>query len=366
LTTLNSERYDYIKKQVSSIKNIDFEFIITDKVDLIELSTKNFIKLFPQKYKYQYNRLPKIYDFTKNRYLIGTLGCLYSHYLAYKKIYDNGLDKAIILEDNVTLSSQFEDKIKYMIDNIDDNWDIIHLFSCKPEEEAKLRVEYKNNIYYGDHEYYTAKGQIVSNKFVNVMINLIPFFEVADGITMIPSLKYYGTNLKSYVCYPYIIDINRYFKTSTRTSTDLSYCYSIDFQKISNNKYIYLAKCNNIYSYNNLSVYFQINCGFCKKKSHNTYDLLYKIISKEYLKNILKEYTVPTPQDIIKNTENVLLINSCELNINSDYTYDIGNDEFIIFYLSEFVFTTIKLDAINNEYNTTLHYLENYSDSIDI
>lgn len=358
ITTINSERYTYMKDIIKPFeKIIDFEFIINSELNMIQFITSHLIRFFP------YNDFSKkLYDFNNNCYFEGTVMCLYGHYLAYKKICEYNLDKAIILEDNIEFSSDFEEKIKYTLESINEEWDIIHLFSSKKYEEHLERIEYKNNIYYGNKEWYTTKGQLVSLRYAQTMVSLIPFFNVSDGLTMIPSLKHYGTKLKSFTCYPYLLSINTKF-ISIRRKKDKKNLNLIEFEKVSRNKHIYILSYNNENSYNNLSVYIHIMCGQCKKID-DKYILIHNIFEKKYLDNLKIIYTIPNPNDIIKNPNSILIINNCENRINSDYIFNIKDNEYFIFYLTENIFITYKPNIISYTYNTVIKNLENNSYSI--
>ena len=359
ITTENSERYHYMKELIKPFeKNIDFEFIINENFNLIKLATNHIIKFFPYN-----NYSNKLYDFTDNCYHEGTTMCMYGHYLAYKKICEYNLDKAIILEDNIKFCSDFEEKIKYTIENITEDWDIIHLFSSKPEKEHLDRIEYKKNIYHGNNEWYTTKGQIVSCRFANAMVNLIPFFDVADGITMLPSLDYYGTNLKSFTCYPYLLDINRNFRSARVNKDKVKKNNLIEFEKISYKKHIYMLIYNKLNNYNKLSVYLHIMCGVFLK-INDKYILKYNIFEKKNIDNLNIKYEIPSPNDIIKKTDTIISINNNENRTNGDYIFNIENDKYIIFYLFENIFVTYKPNLINDIYNPIIKNLENSSFSI--
>lgn len=359
ITQKDCERYYYMKNAIKPFENIiDFEFVFNEDINLVQLITSYFIKFFP------YNNFSnKLYNFTDNCYYKGTLECMYGHYLVYKKMLEDNLDKAIVLEDNVSFCFDFDIKIKDTLENIKEDWDIIHLFSTKPYEEHLERIKYTENIYYGDREWYTAKGQIISSRFANTFVNLIPFFEVADGITMIPSLHYYNTNLKSFTCYPYLVNINRTFKSTRLTKDNTLKENLVEFIKIPNNKHIYMLYYDNVYSYNNLSVYLHIMCGIFLKID-DKYILTHNIYEKKNLDNLNINYKIPTPNNIINKPNTIILINGCENRTNSDFIFDIKNDKYIIFYLFETIFPTYRHNVINNNFNTIIKNLENTSFSI--
>jgi GR25 family glycosyltransferase involved in LPS biosynthesis len=344
ITLENSERYDYICQQILN-KNLKFHFMLEphgSNLNLLKLASEYKIKFFPFNYHVNFN---KLYDFNKNKYIAGTLGCVNSHYNTYKKIIDMDLDYALILEDNIIIPDDIDIQINNILNNINTEWDIIHLFSSKPIEEINKRVLYKNNIYHGKDEWYTSKAQLVSKKYVNLMYKLIPYYHVADGITMIPSLSYYNTKLKSFAIYPNLIEINKKF-SSIRVKIDQNKdWYNLEFKKTSLNN-IYLLYFNNISSYNNLSVYIHINCVIAKK-DQNKYIAEYKLVN--YNSDI-------TPNDIIKNLDEKLYYNNTIYRINSNYIINNkSNDDnsYYIYYLTEHIMPTIE-NNINDQFNVCL------------
>ena len=359
ITQKDSGRHIYMKNIIKPFENvIDFEFIFNEDINQIQLITNYLIKFFP------YNNFSnKLYNFTNNCYNKGTLQCMYGHYLVYKKILEENLDKAIVLEDNISFSSDFDIKLKYILENIKENWDIIHLFSSKPYENHLERIKYTENIYYGNKEWYTAKGQIISSRFANTFVNLIPFFDVADGITMIPSLHYFNTNLKSFTCYPYLVNINFTFKSERVNKDNALKENLVEFIKIPNNKHIYMLRYDNEYSYNNLSVYLHIMCGIFLKVGEN-YILTHNIYEKKNLDKLNINYEIPAPNNIIDKPDTIILISGCENRTNSDFIFGIENDEYVIFYLFETIFPTYRNNVINNKFNTIIKNLENTSFSI--
>ena len=56
----------------------------------------------------------------------GEIGCAISHHLCYQKIVDEGVDIAVIFEDDVLLSSDFNEALKYIVES-EKKWDLVQL-----------------------------------------------------------------------------------------------------------------------------------------------------------------------------------------------------------------------------------------------
>ncbi len=57
----------------------------------------------------------------------GAVGCYLSHYGIWKKMLDEEIEVALILEDDIVLLPDFNKKIKYYLKNAPKDWDIIPL-----------------------------------------------------------------------------------------------------------------------------------------------------------------------------------------------------------------------------------------------
>lgn len=61
--------------------------------------------------------------------LPGEVGCYASHLLAYERIVESGLDWALVLEDDVRLSSDFVRTVRDTVFRLPEGWDIVRLSS---------------------------------------------------------------------------------------------------------------------------------------------------------------------------------------------------------------------------------------------
>lgn len=208
LTNIGSNRINYVAEQLlQSIDANDIMFVITPAgkdLNIINLATKGLVDLFPQ-----FKLTEKLYDPLKQQYRKGTLGCMLNHYLGCLEILKNGLEFAVLLEDNAKLNTDFSSLISNILSELKDSpWDIVHLWSNLDHE----RLKFSNSLSFGLNEWGTAKALLVSKRYASETVSRIPFYEVADGISMIPSLLWSKSNCKSFVATPYIAEKSDVFE----------------------------------------------------------------------------------------------------------------------------------------------------------
>ena len=71
----------------------------------------------------------------KGRSCVGEYGCLASHFKIWEDIVAKGHDKAVILEDDVDLVSEFKSKIESL--KLPEKWDVIYLYKVSPIFEGE-------------------------------------------------------------------------------------------------------------------------------------------------------------------------------------------------------------------------------------
>jgi hypothetical protein len=69
----------------------------------------------------------KNFQFDKVSYIKGQLGCRQSHINCIKDAKKNNYDKILILEDDIYIDENINGKLKHVINEIKDNWDILYL-----------------------------------------------------------------------------------------------------------------------------------------------------------------------------------------------------------------------------------------------
>ena len=106
----------------------------------------------------------------------GEIGCLLSHLKSYENALELKLKEVLILEDDAELCENFYEKLKLVLTNAPNKWDILLLSSTNVWRKYKNKVSKttKVNEYFslieGDH--YGNQGYIINN---NAMQTLLDF-----------------------------------------------------------------------------------------------------------------------------------------------------------------------------------------------
>jgi GR25 family glycosyltransferase involved in LPS biosynthesis len=86
----------------------------------------------------------------------GAVGCYLSHYLLWKMTYERDLSYTLIFEDDVTFSSDFEERFRKIVKNIPEDTDVIFLDSswCEISEPTKYEnLDRVKGQFFGTHAY---------------------------------------------------------------------------------------------------------------------------------------------------------------------------------------------------------------------
>ncbi|MCK7459107.1 glycosyltransferase family 25 protein [Idiomarina aminovorans] len=168
------ERLNNAAGQLDSA-GVDFERIsaVDGKTLENELINKVFDDKMAQK-RYHY-------DLT-----LGEMGCYLSHVKCWEKIIEDGLDFAVILEDDLLLEPNFKDVIE-SVPNIETEWHYLKLscpFKHRPYTEAKLvKTPKGDNVSLVDYKKPPTGtvAQIVSREGAKRLLkNRPPFFRPVD------------------------------------------------------------------------------------------------------------------------------------------------------------------------------------------
>ncbi|MFD2250190.1 GR25 family glycosyltransferase involved in LPS biosynthesis [Pseudochelatococcus lubricantis] len=366
ITIRGSDRESWISNHLSRFSDVlKVNFISQDAgIDLnpIELAVNGYIKLFPSHWVSE-----KLYDYSALQYKMGTLGCMMGHYLANSRAAESGHAFSLVLEDNIELVSNFSQEISRVLDSIKGNeFDIIHLYSARSDE----REIFKENIRYGVDEWSTAKAQIVSRRFSNFVASNIPFHQVADGVTMLPSVKWVPIGMKSFIVQPFLVKINENFKSTRKKQDKQERKYSIVYKRVpkSISSFVAGAKHSNgdeIFSYNGNMYTISFEVG--NAKYVNGEYIFSKILGKRGIQdeNIRKKLMAMTPEEFISAGETFYIRfyngdkidNSVSIITKKDLIFPIGNDEYLFFFIRENVLPEMVGDYIHRYLTPAYTYL---------
>lgn len=128
----NSDRWNTFSNKNKSKSNIEFN-------------------RFPGIDGYQLKATPELYKLFEGNnfdYKCGQIGCALSHLSLMIQLYNSENDMYMILEDDIIILNDFDEKLKYVFDEMKDKeFDIIYLGHHTPNYHSKYVADTKPNIY---------------------------------------------------------------------------------------------------------------------------------------------------------------------------------------------------------------------------
>ncbi|MEI6291325.1 MAG: glycosyltransferase family 25 protein [Chloroflexota bacterium] len=326
LTVRGSERVTHVEGLRKTLQDdlFDIEIIINepgDEIDLVHLAAQGIIRLFPE-----HKITPKLYR--RPYYNPGTLGCMVAHHRAFLRIIQNNEPFAIILEDNVVLAPNFKESIVHFLMHFGAEFGIAHLFSNLTEPRKPVFAD----IYEGNSEWGTSKGQLVSREFAEMMARQIPLYEVSDGITMLPSLPWVKTGLKSFIIIPHLLYIHPSLRTIRQNLDRKKLAYDFQFEKVETDDPV-LSRC----------LYSVVQIFENHEKSNGTKNpgLIYVRIWPFYFDSTLKfvrdltfgefrEMILRNPSNFVPSPADCLAPGEFKLDIDAEFIFDLSiNSKFV-------------------------------------
>lgn len=176
---------DKKEKIKNECRNAELDYEIISAVDGRELS---------------YNELKsKVHPVSLNYLSKGEIGCVLSHQRIYKRILDDDIDYALILEDDVELSQDIKVFLKEFLSVKDKNKGDVFLLYPSGLRFLNRRINVSHDyFFYEAYNSSCAHGYIISNKAAKKLIRInTPIILVADAwlwFYQISLLKVYVLN----------------------------------------------------------------------------------------------------------------------------------------------------------------------------
>jgi len=123
------DRYEYVMNNYQS-NNYSFEIIKAYDGKEVENNSEEYENIRNNFLKSIENNLQKTNNypyFSFNNFKKGELGVFISNIIIWKKMIDENIDKAIIFEDDCIFTSDFENKLKNVLDDLPTEFNIIWL-----------------------------------------------------------------------------------------------------------------------------------------------------------------------------------------------------------------------------------------------
>ncbi|XP_023246412.1 glycosyltransferase 25 family member isoform X2 [Copidosoma floridanum] len=107
---------------------------------------------------------------------MGEVGCFLSHYIVWNRIVEDGHKQAIVLEDDVKFEPYFRQKIRFLLQELDEHkkdWDLVYLGRKRMQKESEEWVGKSRYLVHAGYSYWTV-GYLISAKGAKKLINARP------------------------------------------------------------------------------------------------------------------------------------------------------------------------------------------------
>eukprot|EP00079_Xenopus_tropicalis_P009604 XP_002933810.1 PREDICTED: procollagen galactosyltransferase 2 [Xenopus tropicalis] len=168
----------------------------------------------------------------------GEIGCFLSHYYIWKEVVDRGLEKSLVIEDDVRFEPLFKHKLMKLMNDIEEaevEWDLIYIGRKRMQvERPEKAVPSVMNLVEADYSYWTL-GYAISRQGAEKLIAAEPFNKMLPVDEFLPVmfnkhpvkkyLEYYESrNLKAFSAEPLLVYPTHYtgqpgYFSDTETST---------------------------------------------------------------------------------------------------------------------------------------------------
>ncbi|XP_064520148.1 procollagen galactosyltransferase 2 isoform X1 [Pseudopipra pipra] len=168
----------------------------------------------------------------------GEIGCFLSHYYIWKEVVNRGLEKTLVIEDDVRFEHQFKRKLMKLMDDIEQaqlDWELIYIGRKRMQvQEPEKAVPNVRNLVEADYSYWTL-GYAISFHGAQKLIGAEPFGKMLPVDEFLPVMynkhpvtkymEYYESrDLKAFSAEPLLVYPTHYtgqpgYLSDTETST---------------------------------------------------------------------------------------------------------------------------------------------------
>ncbi|OCT85461.1 procollagen galactosyltransferase 2 [Xenopus laevis] len=165
-------RQDRRVRMLRSLYEQEIQVKIFDAVDGKALNTSQLKAL-------KIEVIPGYHDPYSGRTLTrGEIGCFLSHYYIWKEVVDRGLEKSLVIEDDVRFEPLFKHKLMKLMNDIEEvelEWDLIYIGRKRMQvERPEKAIPNVMNLVEADYSYWTL-GYAISRQGAEKLIAAEPF-----------------------------------------------------------------------------------------------------------------------------------------------------------------------------------------------
>ncbi|KAM9762402.1 procollagen galactosyltransferase 2 [Menidia menidia] len=119
----------------------------------------------------------------------GEIGCFLSHHSIWKKVIEQGLQKVLLLEDDVRFEPRFKRRLQAIMDDIERvqlDWDLIYVGRKRMQvQQPEQSVEGVNNLVEADYSYWTL-AYALSQRGAKKLLDAQPFSKMLPVDEFLP------------------------------------------------------------------------------------------------------------------------------------------------------------------------------------
>ncbi|XP_053229568.1 inactive glycosyltransferase 25 family member 3 [Podarcis raffonei] len=177
-----ARRPDRRQRMLSSLFELEIEPLVINAVDGSALNSSDIKKL-------GVDLLPGYFDPFSGRTLTkGEVGCFLSHHHVWNEIVERGLEKSVVLEDDVRFEAYFKKRILRLMDELEQaqlDWDLIYLGRKQVNAEDEELVEDVRNLVVPGYSYWTL-AYIISRRGAQKLIDAQPLSKILPVDEFLP------------------------------------------------------------------------------------------------------------------------------------------------------------------------------------
>ncbi|XP_061743995.1 procollagen galactosyltransferase 2 [Nerophis ophidion] len=225
-------RLDRRSRMLKTMTSLGLHTTLIDAVDGKALNTSQLQALGIE-------MMPDYKDPYSGRVLTrGEIGCFLSHHSIWRQVVERGLQKVLVLEDDVRFEPRFKRRLQAIMDDVDKaqlDWDLIYVGRKRMQvQQPERSVDGVNNLVVADYSYWTL-GYVLSLQGARKLLAADPFSKMLPVDEYLPVMfnkhpnvdymsHFHPRNLKAFSVEPLLIYPTHYtgepgYISDTETST---------------------------------------------------------------------------------------------------------------------------------------------------
>ncbi|XP_044295659.1 inactive glycosyltransferase 25 family member 3 [Varanus komodoensis] len=175
-------RPDRKERMLAALLELEIDSVVVPAVDGSALNSSDIKKL-------GVDLLPGYYDPFAGRTLTkGEVGCFLSHHRVWQEIVARGLERSIVLEDDVRFEAYFKKRLLRLMAEVEQvqlDWDLIYLGRKQVNSEDEAPVEDVRNLVVPEYSYWTL-AYVISQQGAQKLLDAQPISKMLPVDEFLP------------------------------------------------------------------------------------------------------------------------------------------------------------------------------------